>query len=216
MNMLLPNFQRSLRRSALSMIELLAVVAIIAILAALVIPSMRGMSSATDLKSSASLLVDTINLARQTAVSANRPVEVRFIEVPDANDTALAYRAVVMFVVDDSGSTQEGKITFLRGNVVMSDTDEFGTLLRGLPVAQMPVPTVAQGEKQFNYRYFRFRADGSADLLRTAPVGAGDSWHVMLYDLRTPPNGKTAPANYINLQLFPDTGRTRTFQPGAS
>lgn len=206
-----------LRRSrAFSLIELLAVIAIMGILAAIVVPSIRGVSSATELSVSAASIVDTLNLARQTALSANRPVEVRFYEVPRSGDQTLAYRAVGIYLIGESGPTPVGRLTFLRNNVVMADSDSFGTLLRGLPTGQETLRSIdPTGTKSFNYRTFTFRTDGSANLSRTTTLGGGDTWHLMLYDKSRPLDGTTAPANHVTIQLLPDTGRTRTFQPGA-
>lgn len=201
-------------RGAFSLIELLAVIALLAVLAVLVAPSVRGISSATELTVSAATVVDTLNLARQTALSANRPVEVRFYEVPRSTDSALAYRAMAIFLIGDSGPTQISRLTYLRDNVVMADTDSLGTLLRGLPTETSQLPTL-DPSKSFNYRYFTFRTDGSANLSRTTTLNGGDTWHLMLYDGRKPPIGQTAPANHVTIQLLPDTGRARTFQPGA-
>jgi uncharacterized protein (TIGR02596 family) len=206
----------SRRSRAFSLIELLAVIALLGILATLVVPSIRGVSSATELSVSAASIVDTLNLARQTALSANRPVEVRLYEVPRSGDQTLAYRAVGVYLIGENGPTPVGRITFLRNNVVMADTDTFGTLLRGLPTGQEALRTVdPSGAKSFNYRTFTFRTDGSANLPRTTTLGGGDTWHLMLYDKNRPPVGNAAPANHVTVQLLPDTGRTRTFQPGA-
>jgi len=201
--------------AAFSLMEILTVIAMLAILTLLVVPSIRGISSSMDLSISGTTMVDTLNLARQTALSLNRPVQVRFFEVPGRNDTALAYRAVGIYVVGDTGPDQVGKLAFLHHNIVMSGTDAFGTLLRGLPSGEMALPSVDSGGAQkFSYRYFTFRPDGSAGLPSVAPVGDGDSWHVMLYDLATPPDGQTPPANHLTIQLLTKSGRTRTFRPG--
>jgi uncharacterized protein (TIGR02596 family) len=203
------------REPAFSLIELLAVIALLAVLAVMVAPSIRGISSATELTVSGSALVDALNLARQTAQSVNRPVEVRFFEVPRSTDPVPAFRAVGVYVLTDTGPSPVGRMVFLRDNVVMSDTDAFGTLLRGLPAGQTEIPSLEATGKLFNYRSFTFRPDGSANLPRSAPVGGGDSWHVMLYDARKPPAGGTAPENHVTIQLLPESGRTRVYQPGA-
>jgi len=206
------------RRPGFTLLELLAVLAILSILAVLIVPAVRGIASASELSASAAGMVDTINLARQTALSANRPVEVRFYEVPrsrNAEDPSLAYRAVGIYQINDTGSSPIARLSLLRGNVVMSDSATFGTLLNCLPLAQSAVPAIdPSGATKFNYHYFLFRPDGSVDLPRTAPVSGGDSWHVMLYDVKKPPAGQTPPSNYIAIQLDTSTGRTRTFQPG--
>lgn len=208
---------RIYRRSCqgFSLLELLTVIMLLSILAVLVVPSIRGISSATDLTVSGATVVDSLNLARQTALSANRPVEVRFFEVPRSTDPKLAFRAIGIYVIGDNGPTPVSKLQWLRDNVVMSDTDSFGTLLRGLPTGQSALPSGGAGGN-FNYRSFTFRPDGAASLPHTAPVGTGDTWHVMLYDERQPPTGSAAPKNHVTVQLLPETGRTRTFQPGVN
>jgi uncharacterized protein (TIGR02596 family) len=216
MNMRVPFAGLPGRKKAFSLVELLVVIALLAVLAALVLPSIRSISSATELNISATAVVDALNLARQTALSTNRPVEVRFFEVPRSSGSALAFRAVGVYLMGDSGPAQVGKLTFLRANTVMSDTETFGTLLKYLPKKQAALPSIdPNASKTFNYRHFVFRPDGSANLASTAPSQGGDTWHVMLYDDRRAPNGQVAPDNHITIQLVPETGRPRIFQPSA-
>ena len=202
----------SRRTAGFSLIELLTVVAILAILSVLVLPSIRGISSSTELTMSAATIVDSLNLARQTALSANRPVEVRFYEVPGATDPAPAFRAMGTYVISNTGTNQMGKLVWLRNNVVLSDTDTFGTLLKGLTNAQSSLP--ALGATKYNYRSLIFRPDGSASLPHASSAGGSNTWHVMLYDITHPPAGSTPPNNHVTIQLLPETGRVRTFQPG--
>ncbi|MBN8708772.1 MAG: hypothetical protein BGO12_17355 [Verrucomicrobia bacterium 61-8] len=205
----------SIRKSsdtAFSLVELLTVIAIIGILVAVTIPSLSGLSSSTELNISGDQMVDTLNLARQSAVSANRPVEVRFYEVPRSADASLAYRAMGIYLLGDDGPSPLGRLAYLQNSIVMSETDAFGTLLSQLSPGQTNLPAIDRS-KQFNYRYFVFRPDGSASL--PSLTKQGDTWHVMLYDSRRPPTGQTPPDNFVTVQLIPETGRTRTFQPNS-
>jgi len=205
-----PRLIRKPREAAFSLVELLTVIAIIGILAAVTIPSLSGLSSSTELNISGDQVVDTLNLARQSAVSANRPVEVRFYEVPRSTDASLAYRAIGIYLLGDDGPSPLGRLAYLQNSIVMSDAAAFGTLLNGLDSGQTNLPAIDRS-KQFNYHYFVFRPDGSANLPNSTLQG--DTWHVMLYDSRRPPSGQTPPDNFVTVQLIPETGRTRTFQP---
>lgn len=196
-----------------SLVELLTVLAILAVLAVLVLPSIRGVSSSTELAISAASVMDSLNLARQTALSINRPVEVRFYEVPSPADSTPAFRAMGSFVLGNNEIKPIGRVVWLRNTVVMSDTDTFGTLLKGLPGGQSSLPSL--GTTEYSYRSLIFRPDGSVALPHTSPLGGGDTWHVMLYNSTRPPNGSTPPDNHFTIQLLPETGRARTFQPGA-
>lgn len=193
--------------------ELLAVIAIVAVLAVLIVPSIRGVSSSTELTISAASVVDSLNLARQTALSVNLPVEVRFYQVPSSTDTTPAFRAMTSYVLNHNQTNLIGRPVWLRNGIVMSDTAPFGTLLGGLAGGSSNLP--AFGPTTYPYRFLIFRPDGSVVLPNTSPSGGGDTWHVMLYDTSRPPTGSTPPANHVTIQLLPETGRTRTFQPGA-
>src|ERR1043165_8895816 len=62
---------------AFSLLELIVVVSIIATVAALSIPQFLRFSQASQLTGGANLVIDSLNLARQTAQTRNRPVEFR-------------------------------------------------------------------------------------------------------------------------------------------
>ncbi|MBE2204631.1 MAG: Verru_Chthon cassette protein D [Chthoniobacterales bacterium] len=196
-----------------SLVELLTVMALLAVLAVLVLPSIRGVSSSTELTISAASVVDSLNLARQTALSVNRPVEVRFYQVPSSTDTTEAFRAMASYVLGNNQTNPIGRPVWLRSGVVLSDTAPFGTLLEGLPGGSSTLPSL--GPTTYSYRSLIFRPDGSVALPNTSPSDGGDTWHVMLFNTSRPPTGSTPPANHVTIQLLPETGRTRVFQPGA-
>ncbi len=202
-----------------SLVELLAVIAIIALLAVLVTPAINSISSGTSLTVSAATVTDTLNLARQTALSKNRPVEVRFLKVPAVNRTVadgagnFVYRAIALYQISDADPMELSRIIYLQPNIQLADSDTFGTLIKYLPVSTMPVRAIDPSGTTFSYSYFQFRPDGSTNLSPQAPTASGDAWHMMIYSANSPPQGSTPPKNYITLQLDPLTGRTRTFQP---
>lgn len=66
------------RPAAFSLIELLVVIAIIIVLTAITLPSMRSISSGTNLTGAAEDMAAVVNLARQRASTFNRQVAMRF------------------------------------------------------------------------------------------------------------------------------------------
>jgi type IV fimbrial biogenesis protein FimT len=75
------------RRRGFTIIELMMVVTILAILATLAVPSMRDMLIATQLRSAASDLFESVILARSEAIKRNANVDV----VPNSGDWALGW-----------------------------------------------------------------------------------------------------------------------------
>lgn len=185
---------------------------IVGILGALSVNGIQRVVLSTNLTTSASMVVDALNLARQRAISNNCPVEVRFYQVPgNGGSSTLQYRALGLYQINTDGPKLVHKIIYLNGNVVFSSSQSFGTLLSystsstGPLIPNGPLPNYA-------YWYFQYRSDGSTSL--NTQTTASDTWHVMLYNLNQPPAGTTPPSNYISIQLDPVSGRTETFQPG--
>jgi len=195
-----------------SLVELLCVLAIISLLAVLSVTGIQRIVLSTNLTTSASMVVDALNLARQRAISNNSPVEVRFYQVPDSNNSTLQYRALGIYQINTDGPQLIHKIIYLNGNVIFSNAQTFGTLLTYSGTSTGPL--IPSGPPpNYTYWYFQYRSDGSTNL-NTQPTSS-DTWHVMLYNSNRPPTGTTPPSNYISIQLDPISGRTETFQPGA-
>ena len=73
----------SLKSRAFSLVELLVVIAVIAIVAGYAVPAVTTMLKGSQLTQGSQMVVDQIALARQTALSRNRSVEVRFYKYAD-------------------------------------------------------------------------------------------------------------------------------------
>ena len=74
----------SLASRAFSLVELLVVVAVIAIVAGFAVPAVTTMLKGSQLTQGSQTVVDQIALARQTALSRNRSIEVRFYKFADS------------------------------------------------------------------------------------------------------------------------------------
>lgn len=201
-------------RGGFSLIELISVIAVIAVVTVLAAPAFIGVSAGVELGVSATTVADTLSLARQTALSSNRPVEVRFYTVPAPKGTPGTTIAVGLFRIDDSGPTQIRQLAWLEKRVRMATTERFASLLTGTQTASGPLtPLDPTGATTYPYHYFQYRPDGSTNLAATAP--GDDTWHVMLHLATRPPTESAPPANYATVQLDPVTGRTKIFRPGS-
>lgn len=202
------------RRHAFSLVEMLVVISLMALLVGLVTPALLGLVDNTNLKVATGSLNDLFSLARQTAVTSNRAVEVRIYKIPKENAPANAaesdryYRAAAVYRMDDMGPRRISELVLLKGNVRCADDPKFGTLLHDTPSAQEELGELGGGT-QYTYRYVQFRADGTT----TLPTDTSDTWHVMLHNGNRTPE-KAFEANYTTIQVDPGTGRTRVYFPG--
>src|SRR5580658_975249 len=89
-----------------TLVELLAVVATMILIMALVVPAFNSIGRTTNLTAGANMVVDQLNLARQTALSQNCLVQVRFYKLPGPTDgtNPTAYRALRLFTYDPTGT----------------------------------------------------------------------------------------------------------------
>ncbi len=204
----------SIQRRAFSLVELLIVISIILVLATLALPAFNNFGRANTLSACGQSLVDTLSLARQTALTRSRPVQVRFYKLPDilqASGDPSDYRGIQLFLVDGSGTNALTKVIYFDSPIVISPVVATTSLWDGtncLEVApgadDAKLPGVGAS---YRFRTFSFRADGSTDL----PLDG--SWFLTLcakQDYIKSPGG--LPANFVTVQIDPQSGRTKTFQ----
>lgn len=210
------------RARAFSLIELLVVVAIMATMMVLGAAAFSKIARNSNLTSGSNRLIDQLNLARQTAMVMNCPVEFRLYQLPPEGSAATAqpsvYRAFQSFTVPSDGTSTNavGKPVFLPQSVYMSAN---GTVSSLLTVKNPPtsfagtaaaVPVGPYAPSSYNYISFHFKPDGSTDL---ASIPA-TPWYVSLAVANDPTqSGSSLPANFVTVQLDPLTGRVRYFRP---
>ncbi len=216
---------RTARLAAFSLVELLVVVTIIGIIAAFSVPAVTGILRGSAMTQASQLLTDQFGLARQTALSRNRAIEVRLYQYADpevpgeavATTSTWQFRAFQIFEVVESGAAVPLDMPQrLPGTVIMSARNTFSSLIAGtgqtLKTPGNRDPELPRGVGR-NYKYvsFRFLQDGSTNL---SPTVAG-GWFVTIHNLTDQPAGTNPPANFFTLQLDPVSGSTRGFRPTA-
>ncbi len=186
-------------RHAFSLVELLIVVLIIGIIAGFAIPSVQGMLRSSQLNQASAMLTDSMALARQTAISKNRMVEVRFYRFADneipgetATDPATGhYRAYQTFEVSEGGQfVALTKIARFPDTIIMNPGIPGGGALSNIlgedritPAKNPPSMLVPKSKidpkfdpelprgvgRNYEYVPMRFLPDGSTNL---PPLGA--------------------------------------------
>ncbi|PTX97379.1 hypothetical protein DB346_20495 [Verrucomicrobia bacterium LW23] len=219
----IPSSPASARRRAtagFSLMELVAVMAIMAVLATITIPVVVPMMRSSSLNSGAAMLVDEFNLARQTAMTENRDVEVRIYRTGSASNPAdLQYRGFRSLIKESDEPLQWKALTrvrYLPDPVIFSADPNFSTLLdagnasrSGLTSSSETLPNAATPTP---YISFLFRPTGGTNLSPVdPPVG---NWFLTLHSSADPLNATTGlPNNYFTCQVEPVTGRIRTYRP---
>ena len=216
------------KQRAFSLIELLVVMAIIAIIAGITIPAFTHLGKAQSLTSAGASLLDQLALARQTAVSQNRVVEVRFyqrLEDPtqpaNATGNPARFRSFRTMVYDEQVNNAFAQTTMQNfpTRVVLCEDKTFSTLICSYPThvpsrdVKKQIETLPSNEKDVPYQYIRFKPTGGTDLSITGTPAPVDKWFLTLKsdnDVAT----STRPANnYYTIMLDPVSGRARTYRP---
>lgn len=199
--------------------ELLVVMAIIIVLASFSVPAFEHLVKGSRVTIAGRMVMDDLNLARQTALSKSLPVEVRLLMLPEANlpadATPTVFRALQAFSQNENGIFSIGKMVFFpQGIVVETDTSYssiFDTSSNGPlpdPNIQTPKPDEPIAKYGTNYRYisFGFRVNGETNLKRKPAF-------LTLVSQSEKKRGSVAPRNFVTVQIDPVNGRVHSYRP---
>lgn len=197
------------RKDAFSLIEMLAVLSVVGLLVSLSVPVARQVLRANHLRMGGHLVVDQLKLARQTAMTKNLPVEIRFYQLPDYNSSSSSpevFRAFQLFLKAPERSVPLGKAEFLEHPVYFVGNSAPSPLLSRHPALEGSSAGIEIARFGNRYRYvaFTYRSDGSTDL-----SAAGNFVTLALQHDKPIDQG----GNFITVQIDPVVGSVQSFQP---
>jgi len=201
----------SSKRCGFSLIELLVVIAVIAIMAALTLTGFNSITGANSITSSADRIAAALDLARQSAMTKNKKIEVRFYESP-ASGWTNDFRAFQIFEIGDSGSaTPLTKSAALGTPTIIARDTGLSTLLDSARskawTTNDPQVSIPSAGTSYACRYLQFRPDGSTDLAVDA------KWHLTVADAKTPGSAAQPPTNFACIWVEPVSGAVRVLRP---
>lgn len=210
---------------AFSLIELLSVMALISVLAVATVPALRGTLDGINVSGAAGVAEAELLLARQTAISRNLPVEVRFYKYDDGSGEAWRLMGIVIPKAYSGQAADEwittGKV--LPGGIAFEDTSEYSTVLSKAsapsgsdPVAPWTTQESATAPKLLqnrNFVGFLFNPDGSTNLPSKDASDQSQAWCFTLKNPRSQAVANAPAANYVSIVVDSLTGRTIAYQP---
>jgi uncharacterized protein (TIGR02596 family) len=199
---------RPSQHQAFSLIELLFVITIIGVLSVVAIASLSSSKRSADLQTGASGIMDYLSLARQSAISGNRPVTVKFYVWENQssswktqNPTQRDSMRMVRSNFDGTAEEEVERGLNLPESSALSPDATFSSILSD------SVSGAAKTDTRGTYRSFRFMPDGSIDCSGTVSPTL-----TLLYRgdvASTSLQGK----NFFTLQVDLQTGIVRYFRP---
>jgi uncharacterized protein (TIGR02596 family) len=195
---------------AFSLLEMLAVMAVCGVLVALSAPAFTSSLRAGHLNTAGRQIIDQLNFARQTALTRNLPVEVRFYKLPAHGAGAASapdvYRGMQCFISKGGTATPLGRPVFFSAPVISSAHPAESPLLGDGLTREIAAPSEALASYGHNYRYrsFSYRPGGSPSLPQT------DIFLTLVLEGGRP---LAEGANYFSVQIDPVTGRPRELRP---
>jgi len=214
---------RSLSSAAgFTLVELLVVMAIIALLTALTVTGFRSVNTALSLSTATQAVTTELTTARQTALTLDETVQVRFYQYPDSTGqtTTKEYQSMQSFKTQDGKTyTPIDKITYFPATIMISANTTYSAPLgttTATPAATTDVNITSNGVGHgYSYVPINFKSNGMIDPQPGSaswPITAANTpWFITLYEKKYAAGG--TPVNYTTISVDPQDGRMRMFQP---
>jgi uncharacterized protein (TIGR02596 family) len=225
------------KQAGFSLVELLVVIAIVAVLAGMTVGSLGLVTRATALTSTAGNVIDQLNLARQQAVAANSPVEVRFYKLPDADfknnpNFPPTYRAMQVFQVlttptnpaDPATALKPlGKVVNFGQGVIVAEHQTLSNIMVDTIVPKAPGDRKLLDFEKADYEYKAFRITPTGGVTESGGSPITVNPYFLLYlqrDFAGKPTAADVTAtsdkrlkNWFTVQIDSTNGRIRSFRP---
>lgn len=184
--------------SGYTLLEMLVTIAVMMIVLAIGIPSVNTLKRSYELQSSSTGLMNQLELARQTARTENRKVEVRFYV--DSSMTPPVYRSLrlLLLSVDGSVASQFQKPFTLPDTISISSDSTLSSLL--------PLPD--KTDEMGTYRGVSFLPNGTMDT-----TGGSLPTLTLLPNIPKVARAGELPPDFATIQIDPRTGHTKFFRP---
>lgn len=195
---------------AFSLVELLVVIAVISLLLVLSMPALQSINGSLDISRAADMVNAQFSLARQTAITRNRTVEVRFYSYQE-DGRPPRIRALQTFIAPEEAGGAWQPATRVQ-NLPQRVCLDSGAVLSPLLASQTSRSGIQAGFAlpgvgvNYTYTTISFRPDGSREFL-------GGSDFATLKAARLDDPLSQLPENYAIIQVNPDSGRSRTYRP---
>ncbi|XHR31167.1 MAG: Verru_Chthon cassette protein D [Chthoniobacteraceae bacterium] len=206
-------------RHGFTLVELLVVMAILGLTVALISPAVRGLMQGSQLTQAGSKVTGFLGLARQTAISQNSCVEVRFYNCGDplagGSGDSWHIRAMQSFLVQDSGAVAVlGKVQYLPDTAILDGGSTLSSIFDSSKRVYNASPTLAipRISKSYGYYALQFRPDGSTNLSPTIS-GSSQLWFMTLHSTRDGDKLTTPPPNFWTIQIDSINGTATSYRP---
>ncbi|HSI84837.1 MAG: Verru_Chthon cassette protein D [Candidatus Methylacidiphilales bacterium] len=203
------------RSAAFSLMELMIVMALIAALAAIAAPAAHRAMMSYQLNLGTETFAGTLSFARQAATTMNRDVEVRLLTVDASAEMpgVKRVRGIQLFDVGETAIKAIAMPRYLPAGIIMNTNASFSSLA-SLPdeTPSTSDPNLQKYGKNYTFRRFRFRPDGSSNLPMVVPGPVPATFFMSLH-LDVPGSDTTLPSNFTTIQIEPSTGAVGVHRP---
>lgn len=200
---------------AFSLVELLIVVGIIALIASMAMGGLNNVLRASKVTTTAQVMADQINLARQIATARNLPVEVRIYSLPYfdmTNGGAFLYRGMQLFV---QGSNAVSSRVLFADRIVARETSMLGNGTTYTPFNLISTNWGPFKQGQYGYQSFYISPNGRATSGGSNTISNYNNWFIIQnWEQNARCNGSAPmPKNYALVLVNPITSKANVLRP---